>query len=108
MLVNPNYPSAPIEVQDVETAGRNLGLRIHVFNARTESEIEPAFASLAEQKVGGLLVADDPFLQGQRGPPCGSDDLFFAGFRRCRRVDGLNRTEAVKPGWERTECNSIN
>jgi putative ABC transport system substrate-binding protein len=67
MLVNPNYPSAPIEVQDVETAGRNLGLRIHIFNARTESEIEPAFASLAEQKVSGLLVADDPFLQGQRG-----------------------------------------
>jgi putative tryptophan/tyrosine transport system substrate-binding protein len=40
---------------------------IHIFNARTESEIEPAFASLGEQKVSGLLVADDPFLQGQRG-----------------------------------------
>jgi putative tryptophan/tyrosine transport system substrate-binding protein len=35
--------------------------------SRTESEIEPAFASLGEQKVSGLLVADDPFLQGQRG-----------------------------------------
>jgi putative ABC transport system substrate-binding protein len=66
MLVNPNYPSAPTEVQDVETAGRNLGLKIGIFNARTESEIEPAFASLGEQKVGGLLVADDPFLQSQR------------------------------------------
>jgi putative ABC transport system substrate-binding protein len=67
MLVNPDYPSAPIEVQDVEAAGRKLGLNIHVFNARIEDEIEPAFSGLAEQKAGGLLVADDPFLQGQRG-----------------------------------------
>ena len=66
MLVNPNYPSAPTEVQDVETAGRKLGLKISVFDARTESEIEPAFAGLVEQKAGGLLVADDPFLQSQR------------------------------------------
>jgi len=66
MLVNPNYPSAPIEVQDVEVAGRKLGLKVHIFNARTESEIEPAFTGLVEQKGSGLLVADDPFLQGQR------------------------------------------
>jgi putative ABC transport system substrate-binding protein len=66
MLVNPNYPSAPTEVQDVELAGRTLGLKISIFNARTEAEIEPAFASLVEQKAGGLLVADDPFLQSQR------------------------------------------
>jgi ABC-type uncharacterized transport system substrate-binding protein len=31
MLVNPNYPSAPIEVQDVETAGGKLGLTVHIF-----------------------------------------------------------------------------
>jgi putative tryptophan/tyrosine transport system substrate-binding protein len=67
MLVNPNYPSAPIEVRDVEAAGRKLGLTVHIFNIRTGSEIEPAFAGLAEQKVSGLLVADDPFLQGHRG-----------------------------------------
>jgi putative ABC transport system substrate-binding protein len=66
MLVNPDYPSAPIEVQDVEAAGKKLGLGIHVFNARTERDIEPAFAGLAAQKASGLLVADDPFLQGQR------------------------------------------
>lgn len=66
MLANPNYPSTPTEVQDVEAAGRDLGLKIGVFNARTESEIGAAFAALIERKVGGLLVADDPFLQSQR------------------------------------------
>jgi len=66
MLVNPEYPSAPIEVQDVETAGRTLGLKIHIVNARTEREIEPAFGTLRTQRVNGFLVADDPFLLGQR------------------------------------------
>src|SRR5262249_29415983 len=66
MLVNPDYPSAPIEVQDVEAAGRKLGLRMHVFNARTERDIEPAFGDFAEKRVKALLVADDPFFQGQR------------------------------------------
>ncbi|HKN11292.1 MAG TPA: ABC transporter substrate-binding protein [Pseudomonadota bacterium] len=50
MLVNPNYPSAASEVQDVEAAGRTLGLRISIFDARTESEFEPAFTALAEQR----------------------------------------------------------
>jgi len=66
VLVNPNYPSSPTEVQDVEKAGSTLGLKIGIFNARTERELEPAFAGLVEQKAGGLLVADDPFLQSQR------------------------------------------
>jgi putative tryptophan/tyrosine transport system substrate-binding protein len=66
MLFNPNYPSAASEVQDVEAAGRTLGLRISIFNARTESEFEPAFTALAEQKAAALLVADDPYLVSQR------------------------------------------
>ena len=66
MLVNPNYASAPTEVQDVENAGRKLGLKIGIYNARTADEIEPAFKSLAEQRMSGLLVADDPFLQSER------------------------------------------
>ncbi len=66
MLVNPNYPSAASEVQDVEAAGRTLGLRISTFNARTESEFEPAFTALVEQKAAALLVADDPYLLSQR------------------------------------------
>jgi putative tryptophan/tyrosine transport system substrate-binding protein len=67
MLVNPDYPSAPIEVRDVEIAGRSLGLKIHLSNARTEAEIDSAFHSFVGQEAKGLLVADDPFLQSRRG-----------------------------------------
>jgi ABC-type uncharacterized transport system substrate-binding protein len=66
MLVNPDYASAPTEVQDVENAGRRLGVRVRIFNARATSEVEPAFRRLADEKPGGLLIADDPFLQSER------------------------------------------
>jgi putative ABC transport system substrate-binding protein len=66
MLVNPNYPSAADEVADVQAAARDLGLQIAVLNAPAESDFEPAFARLAQQKIAGLLVTDDPFLQSRR------------------------------------------
>ena len=66
VLVNPDYPSAETEMRDIESAGRSLGVRIGFFNARTESEIESAFAALAQQKADALVVADDPFLQSRR------------------------------------------
>ena len=66
LLVNPNYPSVSTEVAEVQTAARILGLDIVVFNAPAESDFEPAFAALAERKVGGLLVGDDPFLLSRR------------------------------------------
>jgi putative ABC transport system substrate-binding protein len=66
MLVNPTYPSARIEVQDVEAAGKSLALSVHVAEARNENEIAAAFGHFVERNIGALLVADDPFLQSQR------------------------------------------
>lgn len=66
VLVNFDYPSAADEVEDLRTAARTLGLEVQVLPASTESALEPAFAALAAKKTDGLLVADDPFLQGLR------------------------------------------
>jgi ABC-type uncharacterized transport system substrate-binding protein len=66
MLVNLDYPSGAAEVQDVQAAGRTLGMDIGVFNTPREQDIEPGFAALVGQKPAGLLVADDPFLTAQR------------------------------------------
>ena len=66
MLVNLNYPSASTEVQETEAGARSLGLQLHVFNATVESEFERAFAAITAQRVAGLLVGDDPFLQSRR------------------------------------------
>ena len=66
MLVNLNYPSASTEVQETEAGARSLGLQLHVFNATVESEFERGFAAITAQRIAGLLVGDDPFLQSRR------------------------------------------
>ncbi len=66
ILSNPDYPSAATEVRDVVAGAHDLGLAIKTADATAERDIEPAFAALAGQKVAGLIVADDPFLQSRR------------------------------------------
>jgi len=44
----------------VEVAARRLGLRIAVFHASTESEIDAAFAALSTRRLGALLMAGSP------------------------------------------------
>lgn len=65
MLVNPNGPDAELQLQDAQTAGRALGRQIDVLKASNEHEIEAAFATFAERKVGALAIAADPFITGR-------------------------------------------
>jgi putative tryptophan/tyrosine transport system substrate-binding protein len=66
VLLNPEYPSAAEEAADLKRAARELGIEVDLLNASTESAFEPAFAAAAARGSGGLLIADDPFLQGHR------------------------------------------
>jgi putative ABC transport system substrate-binding protein len=66
VLVNPAYPSAAAEIEDVQAAGQTLGLKVLVLEATLEGAIAPAFDALVAGHAEGLLVADDPFLQGLR------------------------------------------
>ena len=49
-----------------EEAARTFGLRIHVLNASNESELDVAFASLAQLHADALLAGSDPFLTSRR------------------------------------------
>jgi putative tryptophan/tyrosine transport system substrate-binding protein len=66
VLLNPQYPSAASEEFDVKAAATGIGLEVEIIRASAESDFEVAFATMAAHKHAGLLVADDPFLQGQR------------------------------------------
>ena len=44
------------EVRNVQSAARTLGLRLLLSNARTESEIAAAFATLVERQAGAVFV----------------------------------------------------
>ena len=43
-----------------------LGLRLQVVNASTESDFTKAFEAFAEQRVDALVVGGDPFFTSQR------------------------------------------
>src|SRR5262245_1183658 len=63
-LVNPANSNAGPDIQDAQEAAVALGRRMIIVRASTESEIEAAFGTLLEQRVGALLVAADVFLTG--------------------------------------------
>jgi len=65
-LVNQSRPIANSQTTELETAARKFGQRIQIFHAASEQEIEPAFASMAQAKVGALLVAADAFFNARR------------------------------------------
>jgi putative ABC transport system substrate-binding protein len=66
ILVNPNFADALTQLRDVEDAAQSLGLKLAVQKAGTEFEIDTAFADLARQKTGAILVIADPFFTSQR------------------------------------------
>jgi putative ABC transport system substrate-binding protein len=65
-LMNPNNPNGNIEMKAAQTAATALGKQIVVLSASSESELDAAFASMVQQRVGTLLGASDPFLYIRR------------------------------------------
>jgi putative ABC transport system substrate-binding protein len=66
VLLNPKYPDAEAQSKDVQEAARTLGLQIQILRASTERDLDATFATLAQLRVGGLLVCADPFLYSRR------------------------------------------
>jgi putative tryptophan/tyrosine transport system substrate-binding protein len=66
VLTNPNFADAHTQLRDVENAAESLGSELLVLKASTELEIDAAFTNLAQQKIGAVLIASDPFFTTQR------------------------------------------
>jgi putative tryptophan/tyrosine transport system substrate-binding protein len=66
LLVNPTNPNTEFDVHEIDTAARSLGIRILRVNAGSEREFDRAFATMAEQGVGALVVNADPFFYARR------------------------------------------
>jgi putative ABC transport system substrate-binding protein len=67
LLVNPNSP-AQTETQfaDVEAASRKFGQRLVILKAGNDSEIDQAFAAIAQSKASALLVSSDSLFLSKR------------------------------------------
>jgi putative tryptophan/tyrosine transport system substrate-binding protein len=65
-LTNPSDPDESSQPADGQDAARQLNLKLVVINASTEREIDAAFATFAQQQVGAVVIASDPFFLTRR------------------------------------------
>jgi putative tryptophan/tyrosine transport system substrate-binding protein len=82
VLINPTSPNlAEAQTKDLQSAARNLNLRIHLLNASTEHELETVFAKITELHVGGLVITSDSF--------------FFADVKKLAALAAQNKVPAI-------------
>jgi len=65
-LVNPAVAYARSQTTEAQDAARALGRQLFVVTARTEGEIDAAFAALVKKLAGGVITISDPFLNSRR------------------------------------------
>jgi putative ABC transport system substrate-binding protein len=65
-LVNPKNAVAQQEATDAQAAAAALGRMLERFDSGRESDFESAFARMAQQRIGALLVQADPFFSSMR------------------------------------------
>jgi putative tryptophan/tyrosine transport system substrate-binding protein len=63
-LINPATPDDG-HIKETETAARVLGVGLLVLKATNEREIETAFATMAQQRVGAVIVDSDVLFYSQ-------------------------------------------
>jgi putative tryptophan/tyrosine transport system substrate-binding protein len=65
-LLNPNFQEAAPQAETMRAAAHSLGRRLLVVRASTEREIASSFATLSQERVGALVVQNDPFFDSLR------------------------------------------
>jgi putative ABC transport system substrate-binding protein len=58
LLANPTSPAFKSDVVTVEAAAKSVGAAVEVLTARTNGEIDAAFARAIERQVEGLTIAN--------------------------------------------------
>jgi putative ABC transport system substrate-binding protein len=66
VLANPGGPDAAHQTAEVQAAASAIGREVLVLNASTDREIDSAFASMVEHRIGGLIVNADAFFTTRR------------------------------------------
>jgi len=59
ILSNPASPVQPLFIREVKVAARSLGVQLQLLEARGPNEFDGAFAAMAKERVGALLVVAD-------------------------------------------------
>jgi putative ABC transport system substrate-binding protein len=66
LLLNPNGMNAEGVTKEVQEAARARRLQLHIWKAYSETEIDAAFANLAQRDVDAIVVSANPFFDTHR------------------------------------------
>jgi putative ABC transport system substrate-binding protein len=58
VLADPAYPDTQPVIANLQAAALRLGVQLVVVNTRTDSDLEAAFATFSQQRVGAVLVGN--------------------------------------------------
>ena len=61
VLADPAFPTTQSIITDLQAAARTLGLQLVVLNARTDGDLEAAYATFSQQRVGAVLIGLSTF-----------------------------------------------
>jgi len=64
VLINPRSPQGESQARNAQVAARALGASIVTLNVSSQDDFDMAFATLAQQGVGALLIAGDALFTG--------------------------------------------
>jgi putative ABC transport system substrate-binding protein len=66
VLLNAKSPSFETQSNEIQGAARAAGLKVHILTADTERDIDKAFATFGQLRIGALMVGADPSLNSRR------------------------------------------
>jgi putative ABC transport system substrate-binding protein len=59
VMLNPTNPSIDSQKRELQVAAQNLGVRLQIVHASTESDLDAGFATLLERRAGALVVGNE-------------------------------------------------
>jgi putative tryptophan/tyrosine transport system substrate-binding protein len=66
VILNPSNSGVEAQLKNVQDGARALGQQLHVLHASSEREIEAAFTTLVQMRIGALVVGSDAFFTSRR------------------------------------------
>jgi putative ABC transport system substrate-binding protein len=66
IFIDPTLPASDTQATDLQEAASVLGLKLILLNASNDQEIDAAFATLVQRRIGALLLTDSSFFNGRR------------------------------------------
>jgi putative ABC transport system substrate-binding protein len=66
LLLNPNFPAYPTQLDELQRAAAIIGLQIEVLLANTDAEIDAAFEAASQKRARALVLTASPFFDTRR------------------------------------------